>query len=177
MFYFYFFKFFFSIFFRISMRGSSLNRIRDQNFFLFSFSGYLFPFWLEIMPESGFLIFCFFLLFCSEFSCPGRVWTEFGTKFFFSFSAYLIPFWLEIMPKSGFLIFFLIFLLFSLEFSCSGRVWTDFRSKIFFFLFFGLSHPVLAENNAGNRVLNFLNFFSIFFIISLCGLSLNGIRD
>ena len=32
------------------------------------------------MPERGYLI---FLLFFSEFSCPGREWTEFGTKFFF----------------------------------------------------------------------------------------------
>ena len=29
----------------------------------------------------------------------------------------------------------------------------------FFFLFFGLSHPVLAKNNVGKRFLNFLIFF------------------
>ena len=35
--------------------------------------------------------------------------------------------------------------------------------KKFFSLFFGLSHPVLAKNNAGKRFFNFLNFFAFFF--------------
>ena len=73
---------FFAIFFEIFLPGSSVNGIRDKNFFL-AFSAYLIPFWLKIMPERGFLI---FLIFFSEFSCPGRVWTEFGTKIFFSLS-------------------------------------------------------------------------------------------
>ena len=33
----------------------------------------------------------------------------------------------------------------------------------FFSLFLGLSHPVLAKNNAGKRFFNFSNFFAIFF--------------
>ena len=33
----------------------------------------------------------------------------------------------------------------------------------FFFLFFSLSHPVLAKNNARKMVFNFLNFFFYFF--------------
>ena len=33
----------------------------------------------------------------------------------------------------------------------------------FFSRFLDLSHPVLAKNNAGKRIFNFLNFFAIFF--------------
>ena len=45
------------------------------------------------------------------------------------------------------------------------------------FPFFGRSHPLLAENNAGMRFYNFLNFFTILFGIFMPGLSINGIRD
>ena len=85
-----------------------------------------------------------------EFSCPGRVWMEFGTKFFFfSFSAYLILFWLKIMPERGFLIFW-IFLLFFWNFL--ARVEYERNSGLNFFLFLGLSHLVLAKNNARKEV-------------------------
>ena len=84
---FFFFNFliFFSIFFKIFFPGSSLNGIRDINFFL-SFSTYLISFWLKIMTERGFLICWIFLLFFSKFSCPGRLWKEFGTKIIFFLS-------------------------------------------------------------------------------------------
>ena len=120
---------FFAIFFGIFLPESSINGIRDYNFFL-SFSASLNPFWIEIMPELTFLIFWIFLLFFSELSCPGRVWTEFWTNFFFSLSAYIIPFWLKIIPKRG----FLIFLLFFSEFSCPGWEWMEFGSKFLFSL-------------------------------------------
>ena len=113
------------------------------------------------MLERGFLIFSILLIFSSEFSYPGRVWTEFGTKFFFSFLAYLIQFWLKIMAERGFLIFW-IFLLFFSEFSLQGQAWTEFGTKIFF-LFLGLSHFVLAKNNSRKWFFNFLNYFTIFF--------------
>ena len=107
------------------------------------------------MPERGFQI---FLLFFSDFSCPGRVWMEFGTKFFFSFLAYLIPFWLKIMLERGFSIV-LIFLLFFRNFL--ARVENERNSGLKFFpLFLGLSHPVLAKDNVGNC---FFNFFLYFF--------------
>ena len=103
------------------------------------------------------------MLFFSEFSCPGRVWTEFGTKIFFSFSTYLIPFWLKIMPEIGFLIF---------EFFCYffrnflARVEYEWNSGLkFCSLFFGLSLPVLAKNNVGKSFLKFwifLLFYSEF---------------
>ena len=109
------------------------------------------------MPERGFLI---FLLFFSEFSYPGRVWTEFGTKIFFSLSRPILsPFCRKIMPERGFSIFWLFLVLFS-EFSCPGRVWTEFGTKIFFFLFLGLSHEfwlkIISERG-------FLIFFFHFF--------------
>ena len=117
-----------TIFFGIFLPWSSINGIRDENFFL-SFSPYLFPFWLKIMPERGF----FFLIF--EFFC-----------YFFQ----------NFLP----------------------RVVYEWNSGLnFFFLLFGLSHPVLAKNNAGKRFFNFLNFFAIFLGIFLPWSSMNGIRD
>ena len=71
----------FAIFFGIFFPGSVMNGIWDENFFV-SFSAYLIPFVLKIMPDRGFLIFWIFLLFFSEFSSMGRVWTEFETKTF-----------------------------------------------------------------------------------------------
>ena len=77
---------YFDIIFAILFPGPSMNGIRDLNFFFFSFSASLSPFWIEIKPELSFLIFWIFLLFCLEFYYPGRVWTEFGTKIFSSLS-------------------------------------------------------------------------------------------
>ena len=82
---FFYFLNFFAIFFGIFFLGSSMNGIRDQNFFL-PFSAYLIPFWLKIMPERGFLSFLNFFAIFLLFSCQGRVWTEFWTKIFFSLS-------------------------------------------------------------------------------------------
>ena len=70
---------FFTIFFGIFLRGLSMNGILEQNF-VFTFSAYLIPYCLKIMPGRGFTIFWIFMLFFSEFSCPGRVWTEFWSK-------------------------------------------------------------------------------------------------
>jgi len=67
-----------------------------------SFLAYLIPFWLKIMPERGFLIFCYF--FRNFLAQVENEWNS-GLKFFSSFSVYLIPFSLEIMPELGFLIF------------------------------------------------------------------------
>ena len=109
-----------------------------------------------------FLIFWILLLFFSEFSCPGRQWTEFWTKvFFISFSAYLIPFWLKIMLERGFLIFW-----FFCNFFWNSHAGVEYERNSglkFFTPFLGLSHPVCAKNNARKRFLNFLNFFAIFF--------------
>ena len=129
------------------------------------------------MPERGFLIFWIFLIFFSEFSSPGRVWTEFGTKiFFFSFSAYLISYCLKIMLEGGFLIFLIFFFYFVQNFLV--RVEYERNSGLKYFpLFLCLSHLVLARDNAGKRFFNFLNSFAIFFGIFLPVSSINGIRD
>ena len=145
------------------------------------------------MPRRGLIIFWIFLLFFSEFSCPGRVWTEFGSKtlFVFNFSAYLVPFRLKIMPGRGLIIFWIFFLYFS-EFSFPGRVWTEYRTKIVFSL--GLSHPFwlkillekgflifgifllfFSEFSCPGRV--WTEFFAIFFGILLPVSSSNGIWD
>ena len=74
---------FITTFFGIFLLGSSMNGILEQNF-VFTFSTYLIPYWLKIMTGRGFTIFWIFLLFFSEFSCSGRVWTEFWSKILFS---------------------------------------------------------------------------------------------
>ena len=124
---------FFAIFFEIFLPGSSMNGIRDQNFFQF-FSAYHIQFWLEILPEWGFLVFWIFLLFFSEFSCRRRVWTEFGTKFFFLLFLGLSHPNLA-KKKAGKRFFnFLNILQFISKFSSPCRVWTEFGTKIFFSL-------------------------------------------
>ena len=127
------------------------------------------------MSERGFLIFSIFLQFFSEFSCPGGVRTEFGSKIFLSFSAYLIPFWLKILER-GFLIFFKFFCYFFRNFLPLVEYERNSGVK-FFFHFLRLYHPVLAKNNVGKRFLNFFNFFAIFFGIFLPGSSMNLIRE
>ena len=114
------------------------------------------------MPRRGFIIFWIFLLFFSEFSCPGQIWTEFRTKtFFFSlFRPISFQFWIKIMSERGFVIFWIFLLLFS-EFSCLGRIRMEFGIKIFFSLFLSLFQPVLDRNNAGIKFFNFFwNFLS-----------------
>ena len=138
----------------------------------FSFSAYLIPFWLKIMPRRGFLI---FLLFFLKFSCLGRVWTEFEAQIFISLFQ-PIKFWPKIIPEWGFLIFWIFYRFFS-EFSCPGRVKTEFGTKIFFSLFFGLSLLVFVKDNARKGFFKFLNFFDIFFRIFFPELCMNGIRD
>ena len=76
---------FFAIFFEFFFPRPSMNGNRDKISFL-SFSAYLLPFWLKIITERDFLIFWFFFIFFSKFSCPGQVWTDFGTKIFFTLS-------------------------------------------------------------------------------------------
>ena len=77
-------RFFFSFFFwnflaRIEYEGNS-----GLKFFSLFLGLSHPPFWLKIMLERGFLFFWISLLFFLQFSSPGRVWMEFGTKFFFS---------------------------------------------------------------------------------------------
>ena len=144
--------------------------------FFFSFSAYLIPVLAKNNAGNRFSNFLnFFAIFFGIF-LPGWEQTEFGTKIFFSrFWPISSRFGKKIMSGIGFLIFW-IFLLFFSEFSC--RVEYKRNSGLKFsspFLF--LPHQVLATDNAGKRLYNFLNFLTIFFGIFLPGSTLNGIRD
>ena len=87
------------------------------------------------MLEWCFLIFRNFLLFFLEFSCPGRVGTEFDTKIcFFSFSAYLILVWIEITLEWCFLIF-----KFFCYFFWNFLAWVGLERKLGLNFFFSLS--------------------------------------
>ena len=131
---------FLKFFLEVSCSGWVRIEFGTKIFFL-SFSTYLIPFWLKLMPERGFLIFWFlFLFFFWYFLVRIEYERDLGLKFFLSFSAYLILFWLKIMSEMGFLIFW-IFLLFFSELSCPGRVWMEFGRKIVF----SLSRPMSSR--------------------------------
>ena len=101
-----------------------------------------------------------------------------GKIFFFSFSAYLLPFWLEIIPGRDFLIFWFFFFYFFQNFLARAEYERNLGLNFFFFyLFLGLSHPVLAKNNAGKWLFNFSNFFAIFFGIFFPRSTMNENRD
>ena len=129
------------------------------------------------MLRRGFIIFRLFLLFFWEFSCPGRVWTEFRPKFFFFlFLGLYHPVLAKNNAGKRFFNFFLNFLLFFSEFSCPARIWTELGAKIFFSLSWPHSNR-LDRNNAEINFFNFLNFLAIFVGIFLLGLGTNRIRD
>ena len=127
---------------------------------MFFFSAYLFQFWLKIMPERGFLIFWFLLMFFFWIFLLGSSLNGIrDINFFFSLSTYLLSFWLKIMTERGFLIF-LIFLLFFRNFPA----WVDYERNLGL-KFFSLSRPISArfvKNYTGKRFFNFLLFFSEF---------------
>ena len=90
------------------------------------------------MSRIGFIIFRIFFIFFTEFSCPGRVWTEFGIKFFFfTFSAYLIP----VLGKNN-----------------VGRRFCNFLN--FFAIFFGIFLPGSVMNEIQDE--NFFVSFSAY---------------
>ena len=71
------------------------------------------------------------------------------------------------MPGRGFTICWIFYYFFR---NFHARVEYDRNSGLkFCFHFFGLSHPVLAKNNAGMTFRNFLNFFTIFYRNFLTG--------
>ena len=95
---------------------------------------------------------------------------------FLSFSAYLIPFSLKTNTRKRFFLFFEFFDNFFRNFLTLVEYEQN-SGLQFFSLYPGLSHPVLAINNAGKRFFNFFNFFPIFFGIFFPGSSFSGIRD
>ena len=114
-----------------------------------------------MLAGRGFIIFWIFLLFFFEIFLPASSMNGILEKnFIFSFLAYLLQIWLKIMPGRGFIIFWIFFYFFR---NFLARVEYERNSgEKFYFLFFSLSPPDLAKNNAGKRFYNFLNFFLFF---------------
>ena len=81
-----FFKFFefFCYFFPNFIVGVQYQRNSGLKYF-FPFPGLSHPVLDRNIAWRGFLVFWIFLLFILEFSCRGRVWTEFGNNFFSPF--------------------------------------------------------------------------------------------
>ena len=152
-----------------------MNGILELNF-VFTFSEYLFPFGLKIMPGIGFIIFRIFLLFFSEFSCPVEYERNSRVKFCFHFFGRSHPVLARTNAGTRFYDFFEFFCYFFQNFLARVKYERNSGAK-FCFHFFGLSHPFLAKNNAGKRFYNFLNFFTIFFEIFLPVSRLNGILE
>ena len=166
---------FFTIFFRNSLARLESERNSGEKFYFLFFS--LSP--TDLAKNNAgkrFYNFLNFLLFFFGIFLPGSSMNRIlESNFVFTLSAYLIPLWLKILAGRGFTIFW-IFLLFFRNFP--SRVEYERNSGVkFYFLFFRLSPPVLAKNNAGKRFYNFLYFFTIFFGIFLPGSSINGILE
>ena len=103
--------------------------------FCFLFFGLSHPVLAKLLPGISFINFWAFLQFFSEFSCPGRVWTEFGTKIFFSLFRFISSRFGQNYCREEVLQFLKFFYYFFSKFSFPGRVWTEFRTKILFSLF------------------------------------------
>ena len=151
-----------------------MNGILEWNF-VFTFSAYLIPYWLKIMPGRGFIIFWFFLQFFRIFLA--RVEYERNSVVKFCFHFFGLSHLVLAKNNAGkrfynFLNCFTIF--FGIFFPGSNERNSGVK---FCFHFFGLSHPVWAKNIAGKRFYNFLNFFTIFFGIFSPGMSMNGILE
>ena len=144
--------------------------------FCFLFFGLSHPVMAKNNARKTFYNFLTFFIIFFEIFLPGSSMNGIrDLNFVFFFSADLIPFWLKIQLGGGFIIFW-IFYYFFRNFLASAECERNSGLK-FSFLFFGLSHPVLAKNNTGKRFYSFLNFFTIFFRILLPVSSINGIRD
>ena len=128
--------------------------------FFFTFSANLIPVWIEIMPEWCFLFSWTFLLFFLEFSSPGWVGTELGSKIFFFLFLNLSNPGLD-RNNVGMMVF--NFLNFFFYFFCNflARVGLELNPGLKFFSpFLGLSHPGFDRNNARMVFFNFLNFLN-----------------
>ena len=147
---------FFAICFWIFFPGLGGNGIQDKNCYL-SFSAYLIPVWIEIMPEWRFLVFLKFLPFFLEFSSQGWDGTELGLNFFFLFLGQSHPGLDRYNVRMMFLNFFTFFFFWNFL----ARVGYDWNWGLkSCSLFLGKSHPGLDRNISG---MTFFNFFAFFF--------------
>ena len=80
------------------------------------------------------------------------------------------------MPKRGFFKIFEFFCYFFWNFLAEVEYGRNSGVK-FFSPYLGLSHPVLAKNNAERGFFIILNFYAIYFGILLPESSTNGIRE
>ena len=131
-----------------------MNGIRDLNFFL-SFSAYLIPFWLKIMPRRGF--FNFFQNFLARVEYERNS----GLKFFFLFLDLSNPVLAKNNDGKRFFHFLISFSFFVMNFL--ARVEYERNSGLkFLSVFLSLSHPVLAKNYARKIFLIFPIFMLYF---------------
>ena len=107
------------------------------------------------MSERAFLI---FLLFYSEFSCPGRVGTEFGTKIFCSLSQPTHPVLARNNSGKWFFNFLNFFAIFSGIFLLRSRMNAN-RDENFFHSFSASLNPFWIEITPELTFLIFLLFF------------------
>ena len=146
---------FFWIFFLNFLPRVEYERNSGLTFFFISFLAYLIlsnPVLAKTNAGKLFFnFFNFFAVFFLEFSPPGRVWEEFGSKIILSLSrpisSYLVPFLLKITTESCFLVFLNFFAIFFRNFLPRVEYERNWGLKLFS-LFLGLSHPNLAKNNA-----------------------------
>ena len=119
---FYNFSTFVNIFFRIFLPGSSVNGIRDKNFFFFSFSAYLIPVLAKKNPGKRFFLFLiFFCYFFRNFLARVEYKRNSGLKFFSLFFVVSHPVLAKKISGKKFYNFSTFFNIF-FEFSCPGRV-------------------------------------------------------
>ena len=107
--------------------------------FFFTFSAYLIPFLLKIMPGRDFIIFWIFLLFFRNFLSRVEYERNSRVKFCFHFIALSPPVLAKNNARNKFYNFLNFFTIFFSEFSFPGRVGTEFWSKILFSLFLPIS--------------------------------------
>ena len=157
-----------------SCRGLVSAEFGPKIFFL-PFPAYLIQFWLEILPERGFLIFWIFCYFFWNFLAGVEYERNSGLKFFSLFLGLSHPVLAKNIAGKRFFKCFEFFCYFFWNFLAEVEYERNSGLK-FFSPLLGLSDPVLAKNNAEKGFLNFLNFFAIFFGIFLPWSSISGIR-
>ena len=128
-----------------------------------SFSAYLIPFWLKIMPERGFLIFWFFLYFFRNYLALVEYERNPGLKFFSLFLRLYQPILANNNAGNGFFTFLNFLAFFFWNFL--ARVEYERNSGInFFFSFQPSPNPFCIQITPELSFLIFLNFFTIFYL-------------
>ena len=159
-----------------------MSRIRVEHSFIYFLAYLILSNPVLAKTNAGKLFFNFlnfFAVFFLQFSPPGRIWAEFGSKIILSLSrpisSYLIPLSLKITPESC----FFNFLNFFSEFSPSGRVWEEFGFNIRLSLSWPISSyliPFCRKLTLASCFLIFWIFLQFFFGIFSLASGMSGIR-